>query len=265
MIDFSNLSQRDTGDRNTERKPITVNVSSQTELIKALHRNLEERNGFTVATLNLDHLVKIRSNSAFERAYSEHTYVTADGNPIVWLHALARSKVGLVPGSSLIEPLVRDAAQLSVPIALLGSTEDSLSAAADYLKQKIPHVSVVAKIAPPMGFDPTGQDATECIKVLVASGAQLCFIALGAPKQEIFAHYASSKLPNMGFVSIGAGLDFLSGKQKRAPYLFRRLALEWLWRLCLDPKKLANRYLACFSILPAGVRIALHSRRKKQR
>jgi exopolysaccharide biosynthesis WecB/TagA/CpsF family protein len=101
-----------------------------------------------------------------------------------------------------------------------------------------------------MGFAPLGDQGAEVIEALEASGARLCFLALGAPKQEIFAARAHAELPHMGFVSIGAGLDFIAGHQRRAPLWVRRIAMEWLWRLLSDPRRMALRYMRCALILP---------------
>ncbi|CAN0605633.1 unnamed protein product, partial [Ectocarpus sp. 12 AP-2014] len=178
--------------------------------------------GFSVATLNLDHVVKLRRDPTFLSAYAAHTHVTADGNPIVWLSRLAGQKdIDLVPGSELIEPLVEVAAQEQMPVALFGSTQTSLDAAATAMKVGHPDLDIVLSLAPPMGFDPVGADADAAIKEIRESGARLVFLALGAPKQERFAAYAQTALPQTGFLSIGAGLDFISGEQKRAPYLVR--------------------------------------------
>ena len=111
-----------------------------------------------------------------------------------------------------------------------------------------------------MGFDPKGESADQAIAALEAAGARLVFLALGAPKQEVFAARAQARLPQTGFLSIGAGLDFLSGTQTRAPKIVRRLALEWFWRLIHSPMRLARRYGQCFMILPALVLRALRSR-----
>ena len=115
-------------------------------------------------------------------------------------------------------------------------------------------------MAPSADFDPTGAEADEIIDYLEASNAKLCFLALGAPKQEVFAAYARKRLGAIGFVSIGAGLDFISGTQTRAPRLLRWLALEWAWRLALNPGRLAGRYAKCFAILPSLAREALRAK-----
>jgi exopolysaccharide biosynthesis WecB/TagA/CpsF family protein len=144
---------------------------------------------------------------------------------------------------------------------MVGSTAISLQRAADVLATRHPGVSIVAQIAPPMGFNPIGPSADEVITKLQESGAQICFLALGASKQEIFAANAQRVLPHMGFISIGAGIDFLSGKQKRAPYFIRQIKLEWLWRLIADPKRLLSRYISCFRILPTAIYCAFRARR----
>ena len=100
------------------------------------------------------------------------------------------------------------------------------------------------------GFDPEGPAATACLDELAASGARLCLLALGAPKQEILAIRGAERLPGCGFVSVGAGLDFIAGHQSRAPVWVRRMALEWAWRLATNPRRLARRYLDCALVLP---------------
>jgi len=68
-------------------------------------------------------------------------------------------------------------------------------------------------------------------------------------------------VPGCGLVSIGAGLDFSAGSQTRAPLILRKLALEWLWRMLSNPRRLARRYLLCAWILPGLMRDARKQRR----
>ena len=111
-----------------------------------------------------------------------------------------------------------------------------------------------------MGFDPEGEHADRAIAAIGDSGARVVFLALGAPKQERFAARAQHALPEVGFLSIGAGLDFIAGRQKRAPSWVRAIAGEWLWRMLSDPRRLAARYGACLLALPTLTLQALRSR-----
>lgn len=229
---------------------IEITTPTRAELLRTVAQHLSARRGFALATLNLDHLVKLRCDPSFRSAYARQDIIVADGNPIVWLSRLANRPVELLPGSELIAPLAQLAADQGIPVAFFGSNAEVLEQAAQALRKAHPGLQLAARIAPPMGFDPHGPDAERLLDELAASGAGLCFVALGAPKQEEFAAFGRDRAPQIGFVSIGAGLDFIAGHQIRAPRILRILALEWLWRLALSPQRLALRYLRCFTILP---------------
>lgn len=237
-----------------------VTVYSQSSLLEDIQEHVTQRRGFAVATLNLDHAVKLQRSPTFRKAYASHTHVTADGRPIVWLTHLAARPVELVTGSDLVKPLACLCANLGIPIALVGSTPTVLYEASARLRYHHPTLEVALTLSPPMGFDPEGTAADHLIAELSRSGARVCFLALGAPKQEIFAAKAFQALPDVGFVSVGAGIDFLSGTQIRAPRLIRALALEWLWRLLCNPRRLFLRYIRCAAILPALTRHAIFLR-----
>ena len=232
---------------------IVVNMADSKSVLDQVEYRLRQGVGFAIATLNLDHLVKLRSMDAFRQAYARQDLVTADGNPIVWLSRLARRPVSLVPGSDLVEPLARLAAREGVPVALLGATQDTLDRAARHLTDSNPGLQGVACLAPSRAYDPLGTEAGEMVAALRASGARLTFLALGAPKQEIFAARCRAELPDVGFASVGAGLDFLASSQRRAPQWMRRAALEWAWRMMSDPRRLGRRYASCAILLPAMV------------
>ncbi len=207
--------------------------------------------GFSIATLNLDHVVKLGRDPAFRTAYAEHTHITADGHPVAWLSRLAgQREVTLVPGSELIGPVAELAARHGMAVGFFGATEASLAAARDALVAQHADLVITYCHAPPMGFDPEGPKADTAIEAIGKSGARVVFLALGAPKQERFAARAQKKLPGVGFLSVGAGLDFVSGAQNRAPSWLRALAGEWLWRMLSDPRRLAPRYGACLAALP---------------
>ena len=247
-----------------EREMLTlVNTSSQSDLMSALEARLAAGEGFTVATLNLDHLVKLYANPTFHEAYRRHSHVVADGWPVVVLRRLAGRPVELVPGSDLVEPLMALAARLHVPVGFLGATEPTLARAAARLEAAHPGLRVVARIAPPFGFDPDGSEGLVALDDLAASGARLCLLALGAPKQERLAVRGAERLPSCGFISIGAGLDFIAGIQPRAPRWMRRAGLEWLWRMLSDPRRLAGRYARCALILPGLTAAAVGMRRAR--
>lgn len=240
---------------------VRINCPDSDALLTQVRTRLGDGRGFALATINVDHLQRLGEEAPFRRAYAAHDLVCADGNPIVWLAKLAGKPVSLAPGSDLVLPLARACAQQDLPIALIGSNDASLALAAEAMRARVPGLRVALTHAPGFPFDPTGPEADQIIAQIRASGARLCFLALGAPRQEIFAIRARDALGNVGFASIGAGLDFLSGQQRRAPKLVRQIKMEWMWRMLSNPKRLAARYAKGFTILPAHAAAALRQRR----
>lgn len=239
---------------------ITVNVPHAAALLAEVKARLGAGEGFALATINLDHLVKLKTSAAFRKAYAAQDLVVADGNPIVWLSRLARRPVDLVPGSDMVLPLARVAAQTGRKVALVGTTEAALTTAAEAIRATIPGLDIALTIAPPMGFDPDSPTAAALLHQLEEAGIGLAFLALGAPKQEALAARGRELAPHVGFASIGAGLDFLAGTQQRAPDWVRRIAMEWAWRMFSNPGRLVPRYWACFKLLPAEAVKAITSR-----
>ena len=246
----------------TRQGPVAVSVKSIADLKAKVCEKVEYNQGFALATINLDHLVKMNSDASFYAAYQAQDYVVADGNPIVWMGRMAGQEMELLPGSDLILPMCQWVADLGGSVALVGSTPAALANAEITMKAACPGLVVAAKISPPFGFDPNSPDARALLQEVHASGARVCFIALGAPKQEILAAYGREIAPQTGFVSIGAGLDFLAGTQERAPKWVRGFALEWLWRLIQSPTRMTGRYARCFAILPGHVKRALMAKRQ---
>jgi len=229
---------------------VEINIPTRSALFQAVKEKFAGGDGFALATLNLDHLSKLPVDAAFAAAYRAQNLVVADGRPVVWLSQIAKQPVDLLPGSDLVIPLAEIAAQMDMPVALVGSSDAALAGAKASLEACIPNINIVMTHAPAYGFDPIGADAANICKMLNDSGARLCFIALGAPKQELFAAFGRTHSPAVGFASIGAGLDFLSGHQVRAPKIMRVLALEWVWRALQSPQRMIPRYAKCIAILP---------------
>ena len=236
----------------SEAKPVSLDAVVEDLRISALPLSetavLICQNAGSVAaqnvfTLNLDHVVKMRKDARFREAYRRAGLITADGFPIVLACSLQGARVSRVAGSDLIAPIIAEAARSGKSIYLFGSSSQVLTKTSQLLHERNAGLTIAGAFAPAQGFDPSSEDARRCIETIGNSGADLCFVALGAPKQELFADLGKRLLPKVSFVCIGAGLDFIAGTQVRAPHWMQRWNLEWLWRALLEPKRLGWRYL----------------------
>ena len=220
-----------------------INAPTEAWVIERIVQDASEGRGGTVFTINLDHLAKLRVDAAFRAAYERATYVTADGVPVVLLARSTGAEIERVTGADLVLPLCRAAAAAELSVYFFGTRRDILDRAVEHLRREIPGLTVVGVEAPAMGFDPHGEAAREAAERISASGAGICFVALGAPKQELFANAALTWSAGVVYLGVGAALDFLAGERRRAPRLMQRLGLEWLWRTSQEPRRLLPRYL----------------------
>lgn len=201
---------------------------------------------FTVFTMNLDHLVKLRRNATFRAAYERAAIVTADGAPVAWLARIENASVQRATGADLLLPLVQAAAEAQIPVFLFGTSAGVMARAGRELGERTDGMlDIAGTMAPSSAFDPEGSEADAAIEKIRQSGAKLCLVALGAPKQEIFSERARAKGLDCGMVCVGAAIDFIAGAQVRAPEAFRNNGFEWIWRLATNPRRLAKRYADC--------------------
>ncbi len=228
----------------------SINLLTEPQAIDEIVEAAVRRESFAAFTLNLDHLVKLRRDEKFRAAYAAARFVTADGAPVARLASRHGSKVDRVTGADLVMPLCKAAAARKLPVFLFGTSPQALRRAEGVIAMETGYeLEVVGAEAPALGFDPEGADADRALERISKSGARLCFIALGAPKQELFAARAVRQGVPVGFACIGAALDFLAGTQVRAPVMIQNRGMEWLWRLGTNPRRLAGRYMSCALVL----------------
>jgi N-acetylglucosaminyldiphosphoundecaprenol N-acetyl-beta-D-mannosaminyltransferase len=242
---------------------VHVNIASLTQAIGETIACARHGYGFTLFTLNLDHVVKLRWSPAFRAAYRRATYVSADGWPVAWLAnrgrvSLLDGRVRRTAGADLVEPLCEVAARRDIPLYVVGPGRGPQSAAIAALRRRYNGLRIVGAEAPRLAAGDPAFDHAALAARIAESGAKLCFICLGAPKQELLADALAPQCPEVGFVCVGAAFDFIADASLRAPPWMQRSGIEWLWRLAREPRRLAARYLVCAYILVLlglGIRI----------
>jgi exopolysaccharide biosynthesis WecB/TagA/CpsF family protein len=244
-------------ERNLTVDGIAINIPTMQEAISSIVSAAQQRQSFSVYTLNLDHVVHLNSHDDFRDAYRRARFVTADGFPIVVLGRLAKSPIRRTTGADLIEPICEEASRRGLPVFFLGSSPATLAVTERRLLERYPDLEIAGRFSPGQGFDPYSSEADEAMERLGASGAPLCFLALGSPKQEIFAARCLDRVRGAGLLCIGAALDFIAGTQVRAPRLMQQMCLEWAWRATRNPRRLVPRYARCVAALPGLLKDAI--------
>jgi N-acetylglucosaminyldiphosphoundecaprenol N-acetyl-beta-D-mannosaminyltransferase len=169
--------------------------------------------------------------------------VVPDGQPVRWaLNAHHKTRLkDRVYGPTLTLRLCEQAAAQSLPIYLYGSHPDVLSALCRNLCERFPGLKIAG--SRPSRFRPlSASEKLEVAQRIADSGAQLTFVGLGCPRQEVWVYEYRDLLP-MPLIAVGAAFDFYSQAMPQAPEHLQRAGLEWLFRLVREPRRLWRRYL----------------------
>lgn len=213
--------------------------------LDAIEALVERLSGGAVLTPNVDHVVIAERDVEFRAAYAAADLCLADGMPVVWSSRLLGTPLPeKVSGSDLVLPLMDRAAARGWRVFLLGAGPGVAEEAAERLRRER-GVTVVGTAAPRVRIgageaDPEGDAAAAVIR---SAHPHLVLVAFGAPKQEIWIHRRREALAPAVLIGVGASLDFVAGRVRRAPRWISSSGLEWLWRLAREPRRLARRYL----------------------
>jgi N-acetylglucosaminyldiphosphoundecaprenol N-acetyl-beta-D-mannosaminyltransferase len=170
-------------------------------------------------------------------------FVLADGAPLVW--ASRRGPVPLperVAGSDMIYDICEAAAKHGRSIYFLGGAEGVAETASRKLQELYPGLKVAGTACPSTEML-LGEGVRQVIADIKAAKPDLLFVALGQPKGELWLSEHLAELGVPVAAQIGATLDFVAGRVRRAPRLLQKIGLEWAYRITTDPARLFPRYL----------------------
>ena len=180
--------------------------------------------------------------------------VTPDGSPLVWVgRARGHRDLRRVAGPDLLPALCARSAEEGWRHYFYGGAPGVADELARRLCQQFPGMQVAGVESPP--FRPLDErERKEAAQRINASGAHIVWVGLGCPKQEQWISDTTRYIDGAILIAVGAAFDFQSGRISRAPRCMQRWGLEWLHRLCMEPRRLWRRYLV---LAPAFVILAL--------
>jgi N-acetylglucosaminyldiphosphoundecaprenol N-acetyl-beta-D-mannosaminyltransferase len=199
-----------------------------------------------VVTPNVDFLVQARRDDELRRILIEAHLVVCDGTPLRWASRwLGNALPERVAGSDLVPELIRLAAERGQRIFLLGATEEANAQAVSNLTQRFPQLRIAGHYSPPFRpWQPADQQEIE--ERIRAARPDLLFVAFGCPKAEKWIAANHERLGVPVTIGVGATIDFLAGRVRRAPRWMRTAGLEWSFRLAQEPRRLFRRYASDF-------------------
>lgn len=214
-----------------------LNITRQ-QLLENLHEGV-------LITPNLDHLIKLQKDKEFYNCYKKAEWVVCDSNILrLFSKLLKKPFVEAIPGSSFFTSYyLYHKDDTNCKIFLLGAKEGVADKAMKKINGKVGRNIVIGAHSPSYGFEKNEKECEEIVDIINKSGANVVLVGVGAPKQEKWIMKYKDRMPGVKvWMALGATIDFEAGNVKRAPKIFQKFAMEWLYRFLMEPKRLFKRY-----------------------
>jgi N-acetylglucosaminyldiphosphoundecaprenol N-acetyl-beta-D-mannosaminyltransferase len=230
----------------TELELLGVRMTGQT-YDDAIHRMLEAASGkapqMRAHFVNVHNLIEAQDDDALREIFRTAGMICADGVPIVWLsRRRGAPEAERVCGPDVMLSICDRGRAIGLRHYFYGGRPGVPEALAAALASRFPGLQVAGAESPP--FRPTAEPESEATtQAINDTQPSVLWVGLGAPKQEFWVAGHAQRLTAGLILPVGAAFDFHSGRIRRAPRWMRKTGLEWLFRLAMDPRRLAGRYL----------------------
>ena len=204
-----------------------------TETLAAVRHYMGEGMVHQIATVNPEFVMRAQTDHAFLAVLREADLCLPDGVGLLYAaRYLGKRLPERVPGSELVYHLAEMAAREGWRIFLLGAAPGVAEEAAEILEKRYSGLTIAGTYA----GSPDPAENEEIVGRINASGAEMLYVAYGAPRQDKWIARNKQALPSVRVaVGVGGSLDFITGRAVRAPGWVQRLGLEWLHRLLHEP------------------------------
>lgn len=204
----------------------------------------DSRPPLAVASINLDHIHHFPDGQIGTSSSEVRWLNLIDGAPIAkQVRRLTGIPYPRLSGSDVIGGILTDVATAGLSIAIIGGSSEVTDALRRRLATDWPGLRFAGHWTPPRDVLSSSEDSLALCDEIRTTGADVILVCLGKPRQERWiADYGAETGANV-LLAFGAVVDFLAGRVSRAPAWVCRAGAEWMWRLMLEPRRLARRYL----------------------
>lgn len=216
-----------------------IAVTNMQEVVGIIERQTESLRGKYICVSNVHTTVTAYEDAAYRAVQNGAAIALPDGKPLsVYSRKHGYADAQRVTGPDLMGELFsRDN---GLRHYFYGGTPKTIEILQKKLPKEYPALQIVGMASPP--FRPlTKEEDESAIREMNDSSADIIWVGLGAPKQEIFMA-AHQGMAHGVMIGVGAGFDYYAGTIRRAPMWMQKMSLEWLYRLMQDPKRLFKRY-----------------------
>jgi N-acetylglucosaminyldiphosphoundecaprenol N-acetyl-beta-D-mannosaminyltransferase len=189
----------------------------------------------SVIAINPEKIMKARNDPKLLNLLKNAGLLIPDGiGAVIAAKVLYGKSISRVPGAELMPEICKQSISKGYKLFLLGAAPDVNEKAVEVLKAEYQGINIVGSQHGYYSVD----DIPDLVERINHSEADVLFIALGSPRQELWMEEYLPKLNIKVCQGVGGTFDVIAGKVKRAPVFFQRIHLEWFYRLMMQPKRI---------------------------
>lgn len=229
---------------------VEVHAATCDQVVAYCEASIDRRERLRLGVVNAAKLVHMRGDRLLRESVTSSDLVFADGMSVVWAsRVLGNPLPGRVTGIDLFERLLASAARRGDSVFLLGAKQDVLDDLVGVLRARHPDLKIAGTRSGYFSDEQSLEVATEVRN----SEATMLFVGISSPKKERFLALHGHQLGVAVCHGVGGSFDVVAGKTQRAPEMWQRLGLEWLYRLLQEPRRMWKRYLVTNTVFVALV------------
>jgi len=219
---------------------VPVNALTMDDAVALADSAIQDRRRLLIGVVNAAKLVNMRRDRRLRQAVLASDVILPDGMSVVWAARLLRRPLPeRVTGVDLLTRLLEHAHQKRYGVYCLGATDEVLAEVLDRIREEYPGARVVGHRNGYFSAD----EEPAVAEHIAASRPDMLFAAMSSPKKEMFLARWAGEINVPVCHGVGGAFDVLAGKVQRAPGIWQRLGLEWLYRVAQEPRRLWRRYL----------------------
>lgn len=231
----------DTGHREYDVLGVPVSVTAPMRAAKSIEHWAKDETGRFVCVRDVASLMAMRGNSKFSDLHKDAAMVTPDGMPLAVIGKMRGLPVERTCGADLMDLVLSRSPKTGLKHYFYGGKSGIAEQLAQIFSEKYPGTRILGYESPP--FRPLTEEEDKAATArIAASGADVVWVGISSPKQDIWMWDHYTRLPQT-LIGVGAAFDYHSGAIRRAPLWMQRSGLEWFHRLLSEPRRLWSRYL----------------------
>ena len=202
-----------------------------------LENNLKNNKKMFIVTANPESFMLAKDNKHMNSILKNKEYtIVPDGIGVIKALKHYKIKTNKIPGVEIAEKLFEYGNKYKKSIYLFGAKEEVINKLIELINKKYHDLKIVGYSN---GYV---EDKDKVFEDIIDKNPDIIMTALGIPNQEIIIDKYYKKFKKGIFIGVGGSFDVLSGSKKRAPKIFQKLNLEWLYRIVKEPKRIKRFY-----------------------